>query len=234
MSDVRVVSPRETIIEVDVHAVPGRPGVVTPGLRVLHDGAVDAAGAAASSATAAASSAATAQTARAGAETAAASISWTGLPDKPAVIAAGDTAAAARAAIGAADVDHAALKDTGWRNIASLLDPAKWGLPVVSPYLQVRRVGDRVTIRARLTATTANPVGTLILTMPAGFRPASGYNVLGTGLLSDVLVAIHNLTDPNNLSLLVPAAKDARLAFEINFATNNPFPAPAAYPGVPT
>ena len=56
MSDVRIVSPRETVIEVDAHAVPGRPGVVTPGLRVLHDGAVDAAGAAASSATAAASS----------------------------------------------------------------------------------------------------------------------------------------------------------------------------------
>ena len=57
MSDVRVVSPRETVIEVDAHAVPGRPGVVTPELRVLHDGAVDAAGVAASSAVEASGSA---------------------------------------------------------------------------------------------------------------------------------------------------------------------------------
>ena len=85
MSDVRIVSPRETVIEVDAHAVPGRPGVVTPELRVLHDGAVDAAGvaassaveasgsagAAASSATAAASSASAAQDARTGAVAAA-------------------------------------------------------------------------------------------------------------------------------------------------------------------
>ena len=69
--------------------------------------------------------------------------------------------------------------------------------------------------------------------MPAGFRPASTYNILGTGLLSDVLVAITNLTDPNSLSLRVPAAKDAWLTFEINFATNNPFPTPAEYPGTP-
>ena len=57
MSDVRIVSPRETVIEVDAHAVPGRPGVVTPELRVLHDGAVDAAGVAASSAVEASGSA---------------------------------------------------------------------------------------------------------------------------------------------------------------------------------
>ena len=77
MSDVRIVSPRETVIEVDAHAVPGRPGAVTPGLRVLHDGAVDAAGAAAGSASSAAtsaseavSSASSAATARTGAEAA--------------------------------------------------------------------------------------------------------------------------------------------------------------------
>ena len=104
MSDVRVVSPRETVIEVDVHAVPGRPGVVTPGLRVLHDGAVDAAGVAASSAVEASGSAGAAASSASAAATSASNAAASATAAASSASAADD---AMRAASGAAsDADQ--------------------------------------------------------------------------------------------------------------------------------
>lgn len=110
MSDVRVVSPRETVIEVDVHAVPGRPGVVTPGLRVLHDGAVDAAGAAASSAVEASGSAgAAASSATAAASSAATATSQASAAASSATEAATSATNAATSASAAQDAKRDAV-----------------------------------------------------------------------------------------------------------------------------
>ena len=70
--------------------------------------AASSATAAATSATNAATSASAAASSASNAASSAASISWAGLPGKPAVIAAGATAAAARTAIGAISPDEAA------------------------------------------------------------------------------------------------------------------------------
>ena len=196
--------------------------------------AASSATAAATSATAAASSATAAQTARAGAETAAASISWTGLPGKPAVIGAGASKADARAAIGAADAAATALQDTGWRNIASLLS-AGWVLSPTVGICRARRVGNQVTLIVNIQSANATPGS--IMTMPAGFRPTGdGYGPLGIYMrnIDPIPGIIHNrasgYTITPNPSI---TAAGVQVTFTITFPTNDAFPQPAAYPGTP-
>ena len=129
--------------------------------------AASSATAAAGSATAAASSASaasTSATAAASSATAAAgsagSINWAGLPGKPAVIAAGATAAEARTAIGAAE-----QQATGWTAITVL--PAQATGEVV-----VSKVGDAVLVSGELTAVAAWGSGWVVANnIPAAYRP---------------------------------------------------------------
>ena len=195
--------------------------------------AASSATAAATSATNAATSASAAQTARAGAETAAASISWAGLPGKPAVIAAGATAADARTAIGAADVEHAALRDTGWRNVFSLLDAENWAGHAAVPFLRLKRAGDRVTVSGRLRTVTAQTADSMIIALPYGFRPRNGYVMLGVANNGPTLVPLGNRGRPDELSVIHALPDNAELVFEISFSTSDPFPTPATLPGTP-
>ena len=111
----------------------------------------------ADNAAASASAAAASATAAAGS---AGSINWAGLPGKPAVIAAGATAAEARTAIGAAE-----QQATGWTAITVL--PAQATGEVV-----VSKVGDAVLVSGELTAVAAWGSGWVVANnIPAAYRP---------------------------------------------------------------
>ena len=118
------------------------------------------------SATAAAGSASNAAASATAAANSAGSINWNGLSGKPAVIAAGATKADARAAIDAAAADSVGLKDTGWRNISSLVNAEFTGVTV---YL--RRSGSTVQIMVDIPTQVFSkwPPDSLVA-LPVGFR----------------------------------------------------------------
>ena len=191
--------------------------------------ATQRASAAASSATAAATSASAAASSASNAASSAASISWAGLPGKPAVIAAGATAADARTAIGAADAEATALKDTGWRNIANLLNTAAWELNPSNGYLRLKRAGSRVTLAGRVKA--ISPVNEAVVILPPGFRQFNAHSAYGAARLGStrtLLVAVAGLEYMQTLAL---PTVGATLEFEVSFETGNPFP--TTRPGTP-
>ncbi len=195
--------------------------------------AASSATAAATSATNAATSASAAASSASNAASSAASISWAGLSGKPAVIAAGATAAVARTAIGAADASHVALQDTGLRSLLDSLPP-KFGPHASGPQYALRRIGTRVEAMVRLTvteATAANP--TLFTALPVGFRSA-GYLQIGMVPINGVVYIATFSAAITALTLIGPALPvGATVTVFLTWPTNDAFPIPANYPGTP-
>ena len=135
---------------------------------------------------------------------------------------AGDAETARDQAVTAA----AALRDTGWRNIATILDPETWSIGSA----RLRRHGSLVTLTARIQALKTTGVSAALFTIPYGFRlsqlyvwlpPISATNSLGT-------IRVDHRLDVEGV-----VAKDTTLRIQSSWTTSDPFPSPAAYPGTP-
>lgn len=64
--------------------------------------------------------------------------------------------------------------DTGWRNIATLLDAADWAAPTGNASIRLRRIGNVVYLTARLIPARTLTPGVKLITAPAGFGAANG------------------------------------------------------------
>ena len=148
------------------------------------------------------------------------------------MIAAGDTAAAARTAIGAAEAT--ALQDTGWRDVVTLLEAA-WQVDGGAGFARMRRVGDQVEIALRIKATTTAPLK--IMEIPDGFHPAFRwfrYGIFDAGKTFGGVQEIGQLNSATELSVLsFDVLEGGQCWTTVRYSTNQPFPLPAAYPGTP-
>ena len=129
--------------------------------------------------------------------------------------------------------------DTGWRNIAALLDPA-WALAASAGYVLIRRIGMTVYCAGRIqsvSATTALNAYRKVLTYPAGFQPAAGYVYQGTVYHSSTTPPglVGNLSVPTNMGLQFPGAAgnwvaSAAIGFNATWSVNETAP-PTTLPG---
>ena len=134
------------------------------------------------------------------------------------------------------DLDLALLsdlpKDTGWRNIAELLHPA-WKLSDLEGFFQIRRVGDRVYLRFRVTSVETSQADLLLLGLPAGFQAEKRYLDLGLfktyGSTNPRMVSVHNMWGSG--SIRVGPADTAgmytlvQVAAEVSWDCVQPWPA---------
>ena len=135
---------------------------------------------------------------------------------------AGDAETARDQAVTAA----AALKDTGWRNIATSLDPETWSITTA----RLRRHGSLVTFTAQIKALKTNASYTPLLIIPWGFRLSQLYVYLNSVSATNTLATIRATA---LLSVEGAVAKDAILRIQSSWTTSDPFPTPAQYPGTP-
>ena len=146
---------------------------------------------------------------------------------------AASSATAAASSATAAQTAAAALRDTGWRNVFSLLDAENWAGHAAVPFLRLKRAGDRVTVSGRLRTVTARTADSMIIALPYGFRPRNGYVMLGVANNGPTQVPLGNRGSWDELSVIHALPDNAELVFEISFSTSNPFPTPATLPGTP-
>ena len=174
------------------------PGIVVVVSTVDRERAEAAAAAAAGSAGSAFDDAAIAQGARLGAET------------------------ARDQAVTAAD----ALRDTGWRNIDTMLNPETWSITTA----RLRRHGSLVTFTAQIKALRTTASYTPLFIIPRGFRLSQLYVWLNpistTNMLATIRIA-------SQLDVEGAVAKDDILRIQSSWTTSDPFPTPAQYPGTP-
>ena len=135
---------------------------------------------------------------------------------------AGDAETARDATLTAA----AALQDTGWRNISTILDPETWSITTV----RLRRHGSLVTFTAQIKALVTTGGFSNLFTIPSGFRPSQPYVFLNPISETNVLSTARAF---NTLSVEGVVAKDKILRIQSSWTTSDPFPAPAQYPGTP-
>ena len=192
--------------------------------------AASSATAAATSATNAATSASAAASSASNAASSAGSINWAGLSGKPAVIAAGATAAEARTAIGAAE-----QQDTGWRALTGFIREEL----VTQQTTAIRRVGDRVTVEGSFKLPTPLTVNVgldtvLSTAIPLGFRLRTGYTYVGS-LVGTAFNIPAQVRDGNAISLVTPTPMTlpatSTVFFAFSWMTNNAWP--STLPGTP-
>ena len=120
----------------------------------------------------------------------------------------------------------AALKDTGWRNIATILDPETWSITTA----RLRRHGSLVTFTAQIKALKTTASYTPLFIIPWGFRLSQLYVWLNpiskTNMLATTRIA-------SQLDVEGAVAKDDILRIQSSWTTSDPFPTPAQYPGTP-
>lgn len=137
------------------------------------------------------------------------------------------------------------LQDTGWRNIASLLD-SSLVLAAAAPMLHLRRVGDTCYLKARVDIPPASPlIGqprastqvTVLSSLPAGFTRASldflpfavaSVGASGMGIV--VAASSHNYTQVRALGASGNFAAADRISFYARWQANTAFPS-EPYPG---
>ena len=200
------------------------------GLVVAREAAASSASSAATSASEAASSASSAATARSGAEAAAVTATQRASAAASSATAAATSASDAASSATAAQTAAAALQDTGWRNIAELINP---GFTVGSKgYMGISRTGDFVTVRGY---TTCGPVASSILieTLPLGFRAKTPYAALGVIRSGGQLFTAGSISHAYRLDFSPDIPANWKFLFEFTYRTEDPFPTPAAYPGTP-
>ena len=192
--------------------------------------AASSATAAATSATNAATSASAAASSASNAASSAGSINWAGLSGKPAVIAAGATAAEARTAIGAAE-----QQDTGWRALTGFIREEL----VTQQTTAIRRVGDRVTVEGSFKLSTPLTVNVgldtvLSTAIPLGFRLRTVYTYVGS-LVGTAFNIPAQVRDGNAISLVTPTPMTlpatSTVFFAFSWMTNNAWP--STLPGTP-
>ena len=117
-----------------------------------------------------------------------------------------------------------ALRDTGWRNIATILDPETW---VVSS-ARLRRHGSLVTFTAQIKALKTTASYTPLFIIPWGFRLSQLYVYLNPISATNMLAT---LRDTALLSVEGAVAKDTVLRIQSSWTTSNEFP--TTLPGTP-
>ena len=135
---------------------------------------------------------------------------------------AGDAETARDQAVTAA----AALQDTGWRNIATILDPETWSITTA----RLRRHGSLVTFTAQIKALRTTASYTPLFIIPWGFRLSQLYVWLNPISTTNSLATIRSI---NRLDVEGSVAKDTVLRIQSSWTTSDEFPTLAGYPGTP-
>ena len=138
---------------------------------------------------------------------------------------AGDAETARDQAVTAAN----ALQDTGWRNIADLLNTSAWELNPSNGYLRLKRTGSRVTLAGRIKA--LSPPNQTVVILPPGFRQFNTGSLYGAARLGSTVTLLVAVSGPEYVQTMVLPTVGAILEFEISFETLNPFP--TTLPGTP-
>ena len=136
------------------------------------------------------------------------------------------SATAAASSATAAQAAAAALQDTGWRNIATILDPETWSITTA----RLRRHGSLVTFTAQIKALKTNTSYTSLFIIPGGFRLSQLYVYLNSVSATNTLATVR---DTALLTVEGSVAEGATLRIQSSWTTSDPFPAPAQYPGTP-
>ena len=120
-------------------------------------------------------------------------------------------------------------QDTGWRNIAALLNTSAWELNPTIGYLRLKRTGSRVTLAGRIKA--ISPVSQTVVVLPAGFRQYNPYTVYGPAKLANSMTLLIASSNFDYVQILTLPTVGATLEFEVSFETREPFP--TTLPGTP-
>lgn len=111
--------------------------------------------------------------------------------------------------------------DTGWRDVTSLLDSAKWDYASSNFHVLMRRVGDNVQMVARLKTVGAVAAGDTFLTAPTGFRgpvPAPGAAPFSVGPVAAPTGVGHIRTAPFSVTGVLDFRSAIAATTEISFA----------------
>lgn len=138
--------------------------------------------------------------------------------------------------------DDSRFVDTGWRNVATLLNPG-WVLLPGNGYALIRRIGPIVHIAIRVLMTAEATPGresvrrALIDTLPGGFRTSVNFATVGSGSYNaargaflDTAASVSRLDVVGITDVTVTAGTTAFTAL-CSWPTNEPWP--TSLPGSP-